>query len=244
MSNSIMKAMPKANVFQIHFLSVGGLAYYKDYHMLKMGCVPLHIIDGYVLRRHMDTLVSWPTKIISLVRDPVARMVSDIFENARWLYPHVLDKRTDRIVPDLVVRDIEAWLENFDEKSDYVSSWFDKEFRAAIGIDVYAYPFGKESGNVVLKRGYLDILIIQMEKLGKTSNQTIGEFLGLEGPLELVIRNTSEGKKDAAEYSDVLRFINIKRDLLERVYSTKYAQHFYDDDDKMRFIARWSRPRG
>ena len=125
-------------IYHVHFLSWEGLKEAEDYCVSRSnGNVPEHIIIGKRLRYQIDRdngIRRW--KIITLAREPVAREISNIFENMELILPNSNNTHANNKFSEIYDYLIERF-DNFDESSNYVCNWFDKEIKSVFGIDIY-----------------------------------------------------------------------------------------------------------
>ncbi len=78
------------SISHIHFLSDSGISK-AEYAFMnsKSKQIPMHLIRSKILKRHLN-LKSDKIKIISLTRDPVSRIISDVFQNLKYFHPDSL----------------------------------------------------------------------------------------------------------------------------------------------------------
>ncbi|ETR67840.1 MAG: Glycosyl transferase family 2 [Candidatus Magnetoglobus multicellularis str. Araruama] len=93
-SSTIKKSLNNTNlsnyIEQVHFLSWPAIQSIENDYIKQNKPVPSHIRIGKVLRQQIDqSLGRIRFKIISLVRDPVARDISDVFQNIERDIPHM-----------------------------------------------------------------------------------------------------------------------------------------------------------
>jgi hypothetical protein len=64
-------------------------------------------------------------------------------------------------------------------------------------------------------------------------------FLNLEKPLKIIKTNTSDDKNYGDAYKEVLSRLKFPVSVLDRIYSSKYCQHFYTQEEIEQFIDKW-----
>lgn len=201
--------------------------------------VSRHLEESKKLRERLDkeTVSGW--KVITLVRDPVARHISEMFENARWFYPETLDADG---LPELgrSLAYLTTTLTDFDQDKDKTTSWFDQEFQPALNIDVYARPFQAEEGYTIISGEKIELLILRTESLDQTLATASLQFLGLSS-LRVLRANLASQKPHAATYASVLEKFRLPRPVLERIYSSKFARHFFTAEERQSMLHRWLR---
>jgi len=186
-------------------------------------------------------------KIVTLVRDPIARNISDFFEHIE-LVPSEVDQQQK-------LRSIEYDFEititnnNLDElieiffkkyKHDIAMGYFDRELKGTFNIDLFASEFPTVKGYKVYRGKEVDVLLIRLEDLDDCFTEAIKEFLDIED-IPLVNKNVSQQKDYADIYQMFKDAICLPESYLDQMYSSKFARHFYSETELVRFRAKWSR---
>lgn len=170
------------------------------------------------------------------VRDPVALAVSDHFYGLQrqrevgrdpWIDPFDHDGHLAAIADNLH--------DNF-----LTLDWFDTELRPLTGIDVYATPFPHHDGTATHEAGRFRALVLRAEDLPDRGPLAVQRFLGLDQPLAIDRRNEGTSSRPGSAYRRVLEGGGLPGDLLDEVYRTPMARHFYREDERRAFRARWS----
>ena len=104
--------------------------------------------------------------------------------------------------------------------------WFTEDFYPAVGVDVYGYSFNASDGFGHIEAPGFKILLYRYEQLGEM-RQKLESFVD-RPRLDLERRNATEDKNIPP---DVLAVLNEGRNLIpttlvDRIYETRYAQHF------------------
>ena len=206
--------MPSATVFHVHFLSdywlkevLPGLGQEFDEN--------IDVANGVF--RYLATRPNRRQKIITLVRDPIARDVSDVFQNWQAFFPGMS-------LSEVRTEDVVAFLDR--QPHDFGETWFDTEFRAFTGIDVFALPFAPEKGFAVYRLQQFDVLVLKLESLDKCYRSALKAICGVTIP-ELVQSNFRRDEIGGALYDTVRRVYRVKRDKCDRVYGSRYVKHFF-----------------
>lgn len=176
-----------------------------------------------------------PAKFITLVRDPIANTIASYFEG-----------RIDRFSDESQRMTVEEVQQAFDAERDAILedrlTWFDREMKQALGIDVYATPFDKERGYARYQQGNFEVLLLKLEMDDAIKERAIAEFLGLE-TFQLAHANIGEEKMYADLYRRFKQDVIIPADALEMAYSSQFVRHFYTDSEIAMFRSRWERNR-
>ena len=202
--------------------------------------------------------------LMSLVREPIARHVSALFQNLRLVWVHKLPPRERELcilllrgksVPEAgAIRDVAAALVAYFQSNyprEFVDRWFDEEMKGVFGIDVFDSPFPKDRGWQILQKGTVRLLVMRLEDLRGSFDPGVREWLrgspwqktlDVPGPLELKRANDSEDKNYILIYREFFKMLTLDPALVEREYRTRTARHFYSDDELSRFAEKWKKP--
>lgn len=171
-------------------------------------------------------------RVITLVRDPVAHNISLFFQ--------VFDQYAGTTIARSGY-DMEGITRLF--LDHYLHSrpltWLDAELKRTLGLDVYRHPFPTDQGYAVLSEGRVRLLVLRAELDDAAKAGAIARFLDLE-EFEIVRSNVTANKPYAGEYAEFKRRIRIPEPLLDELYESKFARHFYSPEERARFRARWS----
>jgi len=227
-----LKRAGLAPVFQIHNLGVrASEAREREYRAGAPGVRPVHIWEALWLASHPPT-VERRWKIVTSVRDPVARLVAQWFqEDARFGSGPV---PAGEVVDELVARS---------KRLD--KDWFDFQFGTLLGINVYEHPFDPATGYGLIETPAADVLLVRQESLERAASP-LGKFFELSGSVDLRRENVGADKDYASLYRDVLAQVRLPGEMVDSVYSTRFARHFYSDTELEAFRRRWTlspRPR-
>jgi len=116
--------------------------------------------------------------------------------------------------------------------------WFDREFRPALGIDVFEHPFDSERAYGLIETPAVRVMVIRQENLAALPG-ALGEFLGLGSPVPVPKRNEAAAKGYAESYRDFLAAVRLPAAVRDEAYGSRYARHFYADSELARLHERW-----
>ncbi len=178
------------------------------------------------LEKHKNRRV----KIITMVREPLVREISDIFQNWKGLL-------NVNAIGDTSAKELSVYLDNHEH--EYVLNWFDTEFKEYLGFDIYAHPFDKQKGYSIYKTKNADILCVSTEKLSSCIETAMKEFAGMDIKASKA-SNTSENKEGKELYNELIKNYKAPKEKLDLLYNSKYVRHFYDEKEIKGFIEKWS----
>jgi hypothetical protein len=192
---------------------------------------------GEATRKLLNRNQGFPVKIISLVRDPVALIVSGIFQNP-YFAGELAQTDLGSIDPQKASEYIAHKLSDPNTFA-YVYGWFDRELRTVFGIDVFASPFPSETGYAVYSKGNVEALVIRLEDLSEKGPNTISDFLGLGEPLVLKKSNVRASSNAKGVYQQVKEHVSLSLSLCKTIYSSKFVTHFYNEAMIDKFTSNW-----
>jgi len=171
-------------------------------------------------------------KVITLVREPVANNISMFFQLlGRYI-------GTDSEITDYDIDELAGiFIGNYMHARPL--TWLDAEIKTNFGIDVYQKPFPIHQGYTVITQGKTSLLVLRCELDDRMKSQAIADFLGLDG-FEIVHSNVGSNKPYADLYAEFKRRISIPPALLDQMYNSRFSRHFYSEEEREQFRARWS----
>jgi hypothetical protein len=186
-------------------------------------------------------------KIITLVRDPIARNISHFFQ-----WPNMIMEQTDsgyHLRSPVFNYDRTFQVEGIEQalatlfmtrfkQHEVPLVWFDNELKHNFDIDIYSVAFPKEKGFSICANGNTEVLVIKLEKLRSVAQQAFQEFLGL-GKFELISANIGQEKETSSLYKQFLETIKLPSDYIDNMYNSRLAKHFYSNEELDAFRARW-----
>ena len=119
-------------------------------------------------------------------------------------------------------------------------NWFDVEMKTVFGIDVFSSEFPKSMGYEIFRGHYADVLLIRLENLNECWNEACGEFLNTEFA-PLYKENVGQEKGYQTAYRNFIDSIKIPETHIERMYKSRYMQHFYSNEDINYFKQKWGK---
>ncbi|CAN5422868.1 putative capsular polysaccharide synthesis family protein [soil metagenome] len=224
---TIAKRVFYNKIFHLHFLSKEGLEKHKAFNKTEQGYSDAREFE--VVRKNNPQK---RVKIITLVRDPLARDISDLFQNFR-VYMSVQQ------IKEVNVEQLLNRFKGFDH--EYALQWFDDEFRNYLGVDIYGFEFNKKKGYQIIENLNCDVLIIRLENLTSVFSDAMQAFTGIGGWILSSEENSAENKAYSELYESFKKKVVIGKDVLDLLYNSKYYNHFYTQEEKAKSISKWAR---
>ena len=233
---SLKRITPNSPIYHAHVLTPAQLASTEALTKANWAASrnPMHLWHSLFLQDKLKQKPSKKWKVITLVRDPIARNISAFFQTK-----HLLRADDQRVL--LSSTDSEElkglFLENFYAHEAPIK-WFDDELKPVFGIDVFDRSFPREAGYCIYEGEIADVLLIRLEDLARCQTEAIREFLGVDN-FQMRKTNVGKDKSYSEAYSRMLSSIRLPETYLEQMYQSKYAQHFYSRDEIAKFSQRW-----
>jgi len=233
---SLKRAKIKNPVYHVHFLSYSNLDEVEQYHRRVGAKSSIGSVRFWrALRRKLDQ-TGITVYVISLVREPVAREISDVFQNMKNHHGELLTKNGEVDV-DKTIAALHKNFVNFNEATDYTCTWFDREILDTFGIDVYASTFDHSRGFTIISNDRIKLLLLRMEDLSEMFEEAMHEFMGLSIPM--VRSNESSSKQHYEAYRSVLEKFTLPKSTGDKVLNSRYAQHFYPEAVRTELRGKW-----
>lgn len=242
-----LQTLKGISVFHIHVLapkSITGAEHVYRNSFSRTGKICQHLIESQYLRRQLDRNAqeskNW--KIISLVRDPVAKNISAFFQMLDSVIGYDYKTQIQNQAIEVVLEDLkELFLEKFIGKygaDDNTLTWFDRELKTVFNLDVYAEEFCKNKGYKIYNSERISLLILKLENLNHYAKSALEEFLGTQN-LSIKKANISSEKHYQYLYKRFLDTIILPESYLQKMYSSKYVIHFYTPKEIKDFMHKW-----
>jgi hypothetical protein len=220
--HTVNKRLPHVKTFAMHYMSQENLE--RQEHILKDSIYrKMHTDHAIKIWRCIDQNPGKEKKIITVVRDPLAQVISDVFQHLSY---HRLE--------ELKYLSIDNKQVNF----NYPEEWTDQELLPFSGIDILKENFDPEKGYAIYHKGRYSVLVLRYEDLSNVFSRAMEEFTGIKS-WRLADRNRSKDKDYAASYTRFKSELKVSPEVIEYVYSSDFVRHFYSDGEIERFRERW-----
>ncbi len=165
-------------------------------------------------------------KIISLVRNPVECMVSAFAPEVRL--PSSAPSGSHLPSRKQLSQQFQAGY--FERQRHLLKlNWFDGEFKAALGVDIYKYPFPKEKGYVRFQEGPYDILVMRSELDDQQKSLVVSDFVGTTN-LQIIRARVGAWQPYGKLYEVFKREVTVPEPYLDAIVNSRFAQHFFTDN--------------
>ena len=195
------------------------------------------LLESKELRQQIDNYPDQPWNVISLVRDPVAQKISAMFQ----LIDEYIPDWQERLESGrLALADLQKLFYEEEELGTFhgLDHWFDNQIKSIWDIDVYNVPFDKKKGFQIYERGSVHLLIIRLEDLNLVARRAFHDFVGIRD-FSIISTNVGNEKPYRKLYEEFKK-LPVASTYLDAAYTTRYARHFYSDQEINAFRKNWS----
>ena len=236
-------------IYHVHFLSPGRVREIEQqrrrfFRTEKQGLLHRPWLFEFLFEEIKKQDRRW--KLITLVREPVARNISTFFENLEVGECHggkVFNVKSDYygIDAEVALDNVQPLRDLFFERlvHDRPLTWFDDEIKSVFGIDVFEGVFPRDKGYKIVAADNADLLLIRLNELNQCAVAAFREFLGIDG-FTLVQRNVGSNKDYAPLYKAFKKGICFPEDYINRMYDSKFTRYFFSDEEIDQLRETWS----
>lgn len=253
---------------------VGSVSVEESLMNCKIPCVRSHgllnseeqednYLESYHSLVHFSLTHEKPLKIISLIREPIAKDIGHFFQkisrldnDCAWFIKGFMSDniyqsfynylsvvtplrhlgQEDKIDYDYIACHID-YVGQHDE-SGALFGWFHQELKRFFNIDVYKEEFDKEQGYSIISKGNVELMLIKLEKLNDLEEE-IGKFLGVP-EFKLVISNEARFKEYNFAYKEFKEKVRLPEEYVDFYYKDNpYFEHFYTEGERKAFYEHW-----
>jgi len=239
---SLLAARIPNPVYHIHVLSDGGIEWAEG--LYKSATTDTFQPSGHVrtsrfLRKRIDREKDIHWRIVTGVREPVRRSLSEFFQTVDWRFPELLDDRGN-LREDEAYRFLSERLPSFvlNERS---INWFDLELKSVFGVDVFETPFDHEKGYSIIEQENVRVLVIRQEDLSRCFTEAMSRFLPDIPTTKMVNANVSSNSRHWKAYKSLMNRLRISEEVAGQIYSSRLVRHFYTDEMIEGFKNHWTR---
>ncbi len=180
----------------------------------RLFVVPGHLIDSLAVMQAV--IDKRPIKFISLIREPISRNISAVFQN--------LPKRLLQ-QPDEVLQRLRRYSIRLPD------DWFERDFRSVTGIDALSMEHDRSADHFRLSSGRFDVVIMKMDVPDSRKSTILSEFLGR--PIEITRANEARDKGYYEMYKSLLASPSaIREDFVQECLNLKYFKAFFSDEER------------
>lgn len=213
----------------------------------KLRFVHLETIQSEYLRSQLDQKnIIKPWNVITLVRDPVAQLLSVFFQKLEVEIPLGLDYRKKikaegdtKVVQEVIERFYAGFVNN--PKLHHPFEWFNLELKENLKFDIFAAPAFSGRNYYIYNTELAKVLVLKLESLDDSYQSAFREFLGIQN-FKLIQSNVGVQKRYKNLYKTFQKNVNLPISYLDKLYQTELVKHFYSESEVEQFYQRWKNP--
>jgi hypothetical protein len=227
-----------------------------------------HVWRSQRLARELAHNPDMQIQAISLIRDPIARNLSNFFQqivvkpitgqgSGEWRVTSSYYNFESTVCADptgaqglrargmrtrgMRARGMRELIDLFFERveHDFHARWLEHELGRMLGIDVYARPFPIKKGYAIYHGDRADVLLFRLRDLNRSVTQAFHQFLGVQD-FRLANANVGGRKAYADVYQAFKASIVFPESFLDRIYDSRFARHFYTQDERQALKEQWA----
>lgn len=172
-----------------------------------------------------------PVSIITAIREPIARNISDFFQDFKAY-------NSGKDFKEISVDDsIGNFINNYPHHLPNI--WFQEEFSNILNIKLDDIHFDTDKKFARFERDNLRLLILRTDLENNKKDKILNDFLSSQ-EIKVGLRNAQDQKAYHTFYSEFKRKIILPKNLVDEIYSHEYVQIFYTKKEIDSFRASWN----
>ena len=173
--------------------------------------------------------------VLAAVRDPVERGLSAFIQN---IERYVDSGRPITAVSQVNTDDLtRRFIAHFDPAS--ITQWVEWELNAMFGVDLFAKPFDHALGYQVEDGNQVRVGVIRHDRFDDGLTPFIHALTELDPPPVGRV-NDSSSKASADTHRTMRESMRLPAQLVDEIYSTAYARHFFTETERRHAMTRWA----
>ena len=216
---------------QIHYLSEDKLKRIEDNYRADNKEPPEHCRSSRLVLN--EGLLGQSIKIITLIRDPIARNISAFFQNISNYFDH---EELFSVSTDTLVR---KFINHYPHH--IATDWFEREFKPNTNIDVLSFDLNKGNGYFRMTEHEKDVLLIKVEAPDSTKVDALNIFIPQLGLTSLKYYNIGSLKVYSSQYEAFKDTFKVPASYADKMYSAPIIRHLYSDNEIQDMKRKWQK---
>jgi hypothetical protein len=231
-SSSIEKTLKEKGIHVLHLHKI----YYSDIYFYD-----LTIVDRF--KKFRATILFFimniifkrcSCKVITIVRDPMERTLSQMFHHIDLL---IYSRSRKNSRKEVNANDLFKEIFYNDINTCYAQQWMTSEFNPSMGINYLNCDFDQKKGFGLAESKNKKVLFLRFEDLN-SFDSIIGEFCGVKD-FKLKSANRSSNKWYSDLYKSFENQMLIDKDVFDSMYKNSFYNKFYGDESLEAKSKRW-----
>ncbi len=173
-------------------------------------------------------------QVITLVREPVSLLVAyyfSIIPKHPELINAAQNKDLQLLGQEFTKRCLDTW------PFEHFLMWYERELPKTIGVDVFSKPFIHNQRWSFIEHETYPTLILRSDLSDHDKEAAIE--MNFNHRIHIQRSNIGSEKKLAEVYEQFKREFKLSPKQFERIYNTKVAKHFFNDEDYIKARNHW-----
>lgn len=234
-SSSIYETIRKQvadNAFHVHYLNINNIIKQKKYYKnSRANYIPLTILQSDILQKSLSKF-GGKINIITLIREPISRELSSIFQDLLIFEDPYFYKRTSNLNNIIKVQMSKL------EKKLPEENWFESELEQVFGVQLYKLNFDYNKRYIIYNKQKISFLLLRMEDLNEIGEKAFFEAFGEK--VKMIRKNDSRNKYYHDRYISTKKTLSIEKNILDNIVNSAYYKKFYSDFITKTFTS-WSK---
>jgi hypothetical protein len=196
------------------------------------------------VRRQIDQTrgkIRW--KVVTMVRDPLSRILSGYFHTLRQDFNPQSGRKEDYLEDEVFEYINQRLVANSGNNADAFCGyqWLICNIVHVFMIDPFCYKFNREAGYQIYSSPDTDLLVMKVERLNDVQQRAFYEFLGLRD-FHLTPHNVGSTRKGSGElYKKAKKVVSFPEETVNCLAESFFMQYFYSENEIAQFRERWTR---
>jgi hypothetical protein len=207
-------------VFHIHYFNKNSINNSISEHLSsERNSIPQHLY----ISNEVSKLKNKNISIIVLVREPISRKLSSVFQNSIMHGSKFFSENNN-----YNLKNVESFiLDTINSKSfiNHEKKWFDKEIKECFNIDVFKEDYDYDKDYLIFKDKKACLLLMRMETMSDIFPVAVKQFFS--NNIKLFNNNVGANKKYNKEYKIIKENIKIEKNRMDEIVNSMFFQHFY-----------------
>lgn len=216
---SIKKKISNSYIFHVHFLTEKNINHGINYHRnSKRKSVPYHFISSIICSSFFIKR-NEKIKVIVLFREPIARFISDFYQNSNRLVSQINSLNNKKIL-----KKINLGISKMDHM-DYLENWVIDELKLNLNYDLFKKSMLRDKEFFIDKTKNISFLFFKMEYLDKEFENASKIFFNQK--IKLIKQNISSKKDYFYYYSKAKKMVEVNKSVIDEMRKYNYTKTIY-----------------
>lgn len=186
------------------------------------------LLGSMLLKRKLNSKKIRKPLYVTAVREPLSRNISAFFQNHKTNLETIDISRSD---VDNARQALKIFMESYPH--EIALTWLERELHQQVGIDLYETPFDPKKRYARSKR----VVVFRDDCPNDLKSKVLSDALGR--PITIARQNVGDNKRYSRLYKMLKEISSFDIAFLDKIYRSKYARHFWTDEEIDGFRQAW-----